>query len=113
GLASAVNEIATAAGVGIVLDEGALPLRAEVKGLCELLGLDPLYLANEGTLVLFAPADQAEAVLDAMRAAPGGAGSCIVGRVAEGPRGRVSMKTAFGGQRIVDMLVGEQLPRIC
>ncbi len=113
GLASALNEMAEAAGVGIELDETTLPLRAEVKGVCELLGLDPLYLANEGTLVLFVPEDQAQAALDAMRASDAGRGAVIVGKATKGPAGRVVMRTLFGGTRIVDMLVGEQLPRIC
>jgi hydrogenase expression/formation protein HypE len=113
GLASALNEMAEAAGVTVRLDEGALPLRAEVKGMCEILGLDPLYLANEGTLVVFVPEDQAEATLAAMRATPAGQGAVVVGRAE--PKGSVPvlMGTAFGGTRIVDMLVGEQLPRIC
>ncbi|PJE28196.1 Hydrogenase isoenzymes formation protein HypE [Pseudooceanicola marinus] len=113
GLASTLNEMAEAAGVTVELDEAALPLRTEVKGLCEILGLDPLYLANEGTLVLFVPEAEAEAALAAMRATPAGRDATIVGRA--GPRGSVpvTMRTAFGGQRIVDMLVGEQLPRIC
>ena len=113
GLASTLNEMAEAAGVTVTLEEEALPLRAEVKGMCEILGLDPLYLANEGTLALFVPADQAQAALEAMQAMDAGRTAAIVGRA--GPRGPVPvvLRTAFGGQRIVDMLVGEQLPRIC
>lgn len=113
GLASALNEMAAAAGVTVELDEGALPLRAEVRGMCEILGLDPLYLANEGVAVLFVPEDQAAAALAALRADPAGRDAAIVGRAV--PRGHapVVMSTAFGGTRIVDMLVGEQLPRIC
>lgn len=113
GLASALNEMAIEAGVAIEIDEAAVPLRDEVRGVCEILGLDPLYLANEGTLVLFVPPSEAAAALAAMRARPEGAGAAIIGRVLAGPPGRVSMRTAFGGARIVDMLVGEQLPRIC
>jgi len=113
GLASALNEIAQAAGCGITLDETALPLRPEVVGLCEILGLDPLYLANEGRLVVFVPEDEAAAALAAMRARPEGAGACVVGRAVAEHAGQVRMRTAFGGARIVDMLVGEQLPRIC
>lgn len=113
GLASALNEMATEAGVSIEIAEDALPLRPEVRGMCEILGLDPLYLANEGRLVLFCPADQAEAVVQAMRRLPEGRGACVIGHAAAGQPGRVTMRTAFGGQRIVDMLVGEQLPRIC
>ena len=112
GLASALNEIADAAGVGIEIGEDVLPLRTEVKGVCEILGLDPLYLANEGTLVIFVPEDQAEAALSAMRATDAGREAVIVGKAtAQHPR-TVVMKTVFGGLRIVDMLVGEQLPRI-
>jgi hydrogenase expression/formation protein HypE len=113
GLASALNEIADAAGVGVEILEADLPLRAEVKGVCEILGLDPLYLANEGTLVLFVPPDQAEAALAAMRATEAGRGACVIGRATTAHPRTVVMKTVFGGGRIVDMLVGEQLPRIC
>ncbi|SFI46886.1 hydrogenase expression/formation protein HypE [Albimonas pacifica] len=113
GIASALNEIAEASALSIELDETALPLRPEVKGMCEILGLDPLYLANEGTLVAFVPEDQADAALAAMRALPEGAGAVAIGRAQAGEPGRVTMRTAFGGRRIVDMLVGEQLPRIC
>ncbi|MBX9642611.1 MAG: hydrogenase expression/formation protein HypE [Novosphingobium sp.] len=113
GLASALNEIADAAGVGIEITEADLPLRAEVKGVCEILGLDPLYLANEGTLVLFTPPEQAEAALAAMQATETGRGACIIGRATTAHPRTVVMKTVFGGGRIVDMLVGEQLPRIC
>lgn len=113
GLASALNEMAAEAGVAVELDETRLPLRPEVAGVCELLGLDPLYLANEGRLVLFCPADQAAAVLAALHGLPEGQGACVVGQVKAGPAGRVTMRTAFGGARLVDMLIGEQLPRIC
>lgn len=113
GLASALNELAEAAGVTVELDEAALPLRDEVKGMCEILGLDPLYLANEGTLVLFVPEAQADAALAAMRETPAGRGAAIIGRAVAKSTVPVVMKTAFGGSRIVDMLVGEQLPRIC
>ena len=113
GVASVLNEVAEAAGLGIEIEETALPLRAEVKGMCEILGLDPLYLANEGTLVLFVPEAQAAAALAAMRARPEGRNATVIGKVTDGPAGRVTMRTLFGGARIVDMLVGEQLPRIC
>lgn len=113
GLASALNELAEVAGVGIEIDEEALPLRGEVKGTCEILGLDPLYLANEGRLVVFVPEAEAGAALAAMRAQDTGAGAAIIGRATQGPAGQVVMNTLFGGARIVDMLVGEQLPRIC
>lgn len=113
GLASALNEIAEAAGCGIEIEETALPLRTEVKGVCEILGLDPLYLANEGTLVLFVPEVEAERALDAMRSTAAGKEAVIVGRATMAHPKRVVMQTTFGGARIVDMLVGEQLPRIC
>ena len=113
GVASALNEMAEASGVAIEIDETTLPLRAEVKGMCEVLGLDPLYLANEGTLVLFVPEAEADAALSAMRTKPEGVGAVVIGRAKAGPAGRVTMKTLFGGQRLVDTLVGEQLPRIC
>ncbi len=113
GLASALNEMAEAAGVTIEIEEDALPLRAEVKGMCEILGLDPLYLANEGTLVLFVPEAQADAALAAMRQTPAGRDAVVVGRAVEKGALPVVMKTSFGGTRVVDMLVGEQLPRIC
>merc|ERR1711969_384220 len=113
GLASTLNEMAEAAGVTVTLEEEALPLRAEVKGMCEILGLDPLYLANEGALVLFVPEAEADAALATMRALPSGRAAVIVGRATERGSVPVRMTSAFGGTRIVDMLVGEQLPRIC
>ena len=84
-----------------------------MKGFCEILGLDPLYLANEGKIVAVVPEEEAEAALSAMRAHPLGQGASIIGRIHDGEAGRVTMRTVFGGKRIVDMLVGEQLPRIC
>lgn len=113
GLASALNEMAAEAGLAVEIDETRLPLRPEVAGMCEILGLDPLYLANEGRLVLFCPAEEAEAVLTAMRSLPEGAEATVIGKALNGPPGRVTLRTAFGGARLVDMLVGEQLPRIC
>lgn len=113
GLASALNEMAAEAGVAVELDETSLPLRPEVRGVCEILGLDPLYLANEGTMVLFVPQDQAEAALAAMRSRHEGRDAVQIGVVREGLAGRVTLRSPFGGARIVDMLVGEQLPRIC
>ncbi len=113
GLASALNEMAAEAGLSVELDESALPLRPEVAGMCEILGLDPLYLANEGRLVLFCPQGQADAALAAMRTLPEGAGAVAIGRAHAGHPGRVTLRTRFGGARMVDMLVGDQLPRIC
>jgi hydrogenase expression/formation protein HypE len=113
GLATVLNEIADASRVAIVVDEERTPLRPEVKGFCEILGLDPLYLANEGKLVAVVPADEADAALEALRAHALGRDAEIIGEVTTGEPGRVTMRTVFGGIRIVDMLVGEQLPRIC
>lgn len=113
GLAAALNEMAGAAGVGIEIDEAVLPLHDEVRGVCEILGLDPLYLANEGTLVAFVPPDQAGAALAAMQGNAAGHGAAIIGQAVAAHPGMVTMRTLFGGSRIVDMLVGEQLPRIC
>ncbi|MEC7669120.1 MAG: AIR synthase-related protein, partial [Pseudomonadota bacterium] len=90
-----------------------LPGRADVRGVCEILGLDPLYLAIEGTLVVVVPADQADAAIAAMKTLPEGANAKKIGTVGTAQAGRVTMRTLFGGARIVDMLVGEQLPRIC
>jgi hydrogenase expression/formation protein HypE len=113
GVATVLNEVADASGVSIEIDEAATPLREEVKGFCEILGLDPLYLANEGKIVAVVPGAEKDAALAALRAHPLGAQACAIGRVGDGEAGRVTMQTVFGGRRIVDMLVGEQLPRIC
>ncbi len=113
GIATVLNEIADASGVSIEIDENLTPLREDVRGFCELLGLDPLYLANEGKVVIAVPADQAAAALSALRAHPLGGHSALIGHAGCGKAGRVTMQTVFGGRRIVDMLVGEQLPRIC
>jgi hydrogenase expression/formation protein HypE len=113
GLATVMNEFAASSQVGIRLQESALPVRPAVQGLCELLGLDPLYLANEGKLVVVVPPDQAETVLAAMCAHPAGTDSHIIGEVVADPVGFVLLKTAFGSDRILDRLVGDQLPRIC
>lgn len=113
GLATVLNEFAVSSQVGIRLREGALPLNEAVRGACEILGLDPLYLANEGKLVAIVPGTHAEAVLAAMRAHPMGPDAAIVGEVCASPAGHVILSTAIGGDRVVDMLVGEQLPRIC
>jgi hydrogenase expression/formation protein HypE len=113
GLATVLNEIADAAQVGIEIHEDLTPIRAEVKGFCEILGLDPLYLANEGKVVCVVPPDRADAALAALKAHPLGRGAARIGTVTDHHAGRVVMRTVFGGRRIVDMLVGEQLPRIC
>jgi len=112
GLASTLNEVSDGTGFGIRLQEKAIPLREELRGFCEILGLDPLYLANEGSFAAFVPREQAEAALVALRQVEGGQEAAIIGEVTT-TGGRVVMDTLFGGARIVDMLVGEQLPRIC
>ena len=116
GLASTLNELAAQSGTDIVVEEGAVPVRDAVLGACEMLGYDVLQVANEGKMVCVVPADQVDAALAAMRANRYGADAAIIGEVAEaqperGPK--VFLQTSFGGRRILDMLVGEQLPRIC
>jgi hydrogenase expression/formation protein HypE len=113
GLASSLNEIAARAGVGMELIETAIPIREEVLGACELLGLDPLYVANEGKLVAIVSPDATDAVLAAMQRHPLGREARVIGTVHEKHPGLVTAKTAFGTTRIVDMLAGDQLPRIC
>ncbi len=113
GLASALNELARDASLGIALDEAALPLRAEVVGACEILGIDPLYVANEGKLVAVVAPEAADEALRRLRAHDLGADAKLVGEVRPEPAGLVVLETAFGGTRIVDMLVGDPLPRIC
>ncbi len=113
GVASALNEIASASDIGISIVESLLPVSEEVKGACEILGLDPLYVANEGKLIAFVPADLADRVLRAMRGHPLGKESVIFGEVTNDHHGTVVMQSSIGGKRIVDMLSGEQLPRIC
>jgi len=113
GLASTLNEIAESAGVGISLTEDAIPLTDEVCGACEILGLDPLYVANEGILLAVVPGPSAGRVLQAMKKHPAGRSSVVIGQVVDDHQGMVVMKTGIGGTRVVDMLSGEQLPRIC
>lgn len=113
GLATALNEIAIDAGVAIEIEEAAVPVDAGVTGACELLGLDPLYVACEGRLVAFVAADAAEPALAALRARPLGAGAVTIGTVAAAPAGMVTLRTALGARRLLDLLSGEQLPRIC
>lgn len=113
GLATTLNEIAQQSGVGITLDEAALPVLPQVEAACELLGLDPLYVANEGKLVAVVAPEAAAAVLAAMRAHPAGQAAAVVGTVTDDPHRFVQMATRFGGRRMVDWLSGEQLPRIC
>ena len=113
GLATVLNEFADASNTCMRLDETAIPVRPEVRGLSEILGLDPLYLANEGKLVAVVPADAVDPLLKVMKAHPAGTHSACIGRVVDSPAATVILETGFGGERIVDMLVGEQLPRIC
>jgi hydrogenase expression/formation protein HypE len=113
GLAATLNEIARQSKVGLRIEEDALPVKAEVAAACELLGLDPLNVANEGKLIAFVAPEAAQELLRVMRAHPLGRDSAIIGHVVEDPYHFVQMRTAFGGARIVDWLAGEQLPRIC
>lgn len=113
GLATVLNEIADASRVGVRIREHDIPMRDEVRGACEILGLDPLYLANEGKLAAIVPHEDAQHVLAAMRAEAEGEAAAIIGEVTREHAGMVVMQTTFGGERIVDMLAGEQLPRIC
>jgi hydrogenase expression/formation protein HypE len=113
GLATTLNEIATQSNVGIQLDEKTLPIHPEVASACEMLGFDPLYIANEGKLVVILAPEDADKVLQTMRSMSYGEGAAIIGEVTAEPRKRVLLKTALGSTRVVDMLAGEMLPRIC
>ncbi|WP_304941215.1 hydrogenase expression/formation protein HypE [Streptacidiphilus neutrinimicus] len=113
GLAAALNEIAAAAGVGVTVDERAVPVPAEVANACAMLGLDPWYVANEGKLVAFVPREHADAALAALRAHPLGAGAAVIGECTDQHPGIVVARTGLGGTRVVDLPLGEQLPRIC
>ncbi|MBL4682271.1 MAG: hydrogenase expression/formation protein HypE [Pseudomonadales bacterium] len=113
GIATVLNEFAQGSNTCIRLNEKSIPLREEVRGMCEILGLDPLYLANEGKVVAIVAADAAEEVLAVMRSHPAGKNSAIIAEVFAAPKSTVILSTLFGGERIVDMLFGEQLPRIC
>jgi hydrogenase expression/formation protein HypE len=113
GLATVVNEMALAAEVAVVLDEGAVPVRPEVNGACEILGIDPLYVANEGKLVAVVAPESADDALESLRGNELGRDAAVVGEVRDDPPGMVLLETAFGGSRVVDMLAGDPLPRIC
>ncbi|MEZ5849680.1 MAG: hydrogenase expression/formation protein HypE [Hyphomicrobiaceae bacterium] len=113
GLAATLNEIARQSHVGMVLDEGAIPMKRDVAAACELLGLDPLYVANEGKLVAICTPEDAGAILDAMHAHAQGQEAAMIGMVIEDRHAMVQMRTKFGGSRVIDYLTGEQLPRIC
>lgn len=112
-MATSLNEIADAARVGIELNEEKIPVKPEVAAACELLGMDPLYLANEGKCLALVEKGQADTLLDVMRSLPEGREAAIIGRVTDGSKGRVVLNTAVGGSRIVLSLSGEPLPRIC
>jgi len=113
GVSSALNELADASAVGVRLVESKLPVRAEVKAACEMLGLDPLYVANEGKLIAVVPAADADRLLAVMRAHPRGKNAALIGEVVNQHAGMVVMKSLVGGERVVTLLAGEQLPRIC
>jgi hydrogenase expression/formation protein HypE len=113
GLACALCDIATASGVGIHIEERALPVCPEVRGACNLLGLDPLTIANEGKVVLFCPGKEAERVVSVMRAHPLGRQARVIGEVSARPKGMAVLRTMIGGERVLDMPTGEDLPRIC
>jgi hydrogenase expression/formation protein HypE len=113
GLASTCNELARDANLAVVLDESALPITPAVLGACDLLGIDPLYVANEGKLVAIVAQEETDSAVIAMRAQPGGRAATVIGEIAAEPEGVVVLRTTFGGTRIVDMLVGDPLPRIC
>ena len=113
GLATSLNELAKQSGVGMQIKEAAIPVRAEVSAACELLGLDPLYIANEGKLIAICSAKDAEVLLSVMHDHPLGCGAAIIGAVVDDKHCLVQMETAFGGQRLVDWLMADQLPRIC
>lgn len=113
GVAATLNELANQSGVGIEIDEDALPIKPAVRGACELLGIDPLGVANEGKLLAFCPAGRAERLVEVMRAHPLGRDAAVIGRATADPHRLVQMRTSFGGTRVVEWLNGEQLPRIC
>ena len=113
GVATILNEIATAAEAGVLVREDDIPVRDEVRGACELLGIDPMYVACEGRMVVVVPGDSADRAIAALRGHPLGESAAVIGHVTDGQPGIVQLKTAFGGTRIVDLLVGDPLPRIC
>jgi hydrogenase expression/formation protein HypE len=113
GLAASLNEIAAASGAGVLINERSVPVPPSVANACAILGLDPMYVANEGKLVAFVPREQAEAVLAAMRAHPLGADACVIGEAVPEHPGMVVARTPLGGTRVVDLPIGELLPRIC
>jgi hydrogenase expression/formation protein HypE len=113
GLATTLNEIVSGMGFGIKIFEEAIPIKEEIKAACEILGFDPLYLANEGKVVVIAPEESAQTIIKTMRQNPLGKESQIIGEIVKDSKGKVIMKTEIGGSRIIEMLAGDQLPRIC
>ena len=113
GVASALNELAQASSVAMVVREAAVPIRPPVAGACEILGIDPMYVANKGVLVAFVAPEAADAALTALASAPGCDAAAEIGEVKTDPPGMVLVETAFGGRRVMDLLVGDPLPRIC
>jgi len=113
GVATVLNELASDANLGVVLDENAVPVHPAVTGACEILGIDPMYVANEGKLLAVVAPEAAEDALAALQSVPGGESAALIGKVAPQPEGMVLVETAFGGTRIMDMLIGDPLPRIC
>ena len=113
GVATALNELARDTRLGVVLNEECVPIRDEVRGICELLGLDPLHIANEGQFLAVLAPESADAALDALRSAPGGEGAAMIGEIRDTPAGTLVASSSYGGVRVVDMLVGDPLPRIC
>ncbi len=113
GVATVLNELARASGVAIIAREGDVPVRADVRGAAEILGIDPMYVANEGRLVAFVAPESAGAALEALRSVPGSEGAAAIGEVKTEPIGMVLVETAFGGKRVMDLLAGDPLPRIC
>jgi hydrogenase expression/formation protein HypE len=113
GLGTIMNELASDTGLAVVMDEDSLPVTPMVQGACDMLGIDPIYVANEGKFCAVVPDGEAEAALAALRALPAGENARIIGEVVPEPEGVVAMRNGFGGTRIVDMLVGDPLPRIC
>jgi len=113
GVATVLNEIAQSAGVAVAIDETSLPVHDAVRGVAEILGIDPLYIANEGKLVAIIAREDAGRAVELMRSRPEGAEAAVIGEVMADPEGMVFLRTGFGGTRVVDMLVGDPLPRIC
>jgi hydrogenase expression/formation protein HypE len=113
GLATTLNEIAVQSNAGIWLDEKSIPIRPEVRAACEMLGFDPLYIANEGKVIVIVPPDEADAALRAMCSSRYGEMAARIGIVKADPAGRVLLKTSIGGTRLMDVMAGEMLPRIC